>query len=346
VRFDLVEGQNIFNKEGYGGASRLFMNRGDDTFEDVTDSVGLTYKHNAFMGIFVDVDRDGDEDLVVVHDTGQVRTWENKGDGTFVNRKNPNSDYYSYPMGIGVGDYNNDGWVDFAFSNVGSTPPNFLIHGDLTDDQVSNWKWLLFENLGNFEFRDAAEDAKIADYEFSWGMTLEDLNLDGREDLIVSENYIGLPFHKIPALRLPGRLMIQNKNGEFAAVGKQAGVVNKRYSIAPITADFNADGYPDIVHVNIAGRSQAFLSKGGDAGYLKVKLPNRVSSIAATVEVSLADGSILTKPFVSGEGLCSDPSHLLIFGLGDERASDVSVTYIDGQKEALSGNWRNETVTF
>jgi len=140
--------------------------------------------------------------------------------------------------------------------------------------------------------------------------------------------------------------MIQNKNGEFAAVGKQAGVVNKRYSIAPITADFNADGYPDIVHVNIAGRSQAFLSKGGDAGYLKVKLPNRVSSIAATVEVSLADGSILTKPFVSGEGLCSDPSHLLIFGLGDERASDVSVTYIDGQKEALSGNWRNETVTF
>ncbi len=346
VRFDLVEGQNIFNKEGYGGSSQLFMNRGDNTFEDVTDSVGLTYRHNAFMGIFVDVDRDGDEDLVVAHDTGQVRTWQNKGDGTFVNRKNPNSDYYSYPMGIGVGDYNNDGVVDFSFSNVGSTPPNFLIHGDLTDDQVSNWKWLLFENLGNFEFRDAAEDAKIADYEFSWGMTLEDLNLDGREDLIVSENYIGLPFHKIPALRLPGRLMIQNENSEFAAVGKQAGVVNKRYSISPITADFNADVYPDIVHVNIAGRSQAFLSKGGDNGFLKVELPNRVSSIAAVVEVTLADGSILTKPFVSGEGLGSDPSHVLVFGLGDQRANSIAVTYIDGNKQVLNGDWRNDTVTF
>jgi len=346
VRFDLVEGQNIFNKEGYGGASRMFMNRGDNTFEDVTDSVGLTYRHNAFMGIFVDVDRDGDEDLVVVHDTGQVRTWQNKGDGTFVNRKNPNSDYYSYPMGIGVGDYNNDGLVDFAFSNVGSTPPNFLIHGDLTDDQVSNWKWLLFENLGNFEFRDAAEDAKIADYEFSWGMTLEDLNLDGREDLIVSENYIGLPFHKIPAWRLPGRLLIQNTEGEFAAVGKQAGVINKRYSIAPITADFNSDGYPDIVHVNIAGRSQAFLSKGGENGFLKVELANRVSSIAAVVEVTLADGSILTKPFVSGEGLGSDPSHVLVFGLGDQRATNIAVTYIDGNQQALNGDWRNDTVTF
>ncbi len=203
-----------------------------------------------------------------------------------------------------------------------------------------------FENLGNFEFRDAAEDAKIADYEFSWGMTLEDLNLDGREDLIVSENYIGLPFHKIPALRLPGRLMIQNENGEFAAVGKQAGVVNKRYSISPITADFNADGYPDIVHVNIAGRSQAFLSKGGDAGFLKVTLPNRVSSIAATVEVTLSDGSMLTKPFVSGEGLCSDPSHILVFGLGDQRANNVAVTFIDGNEQVLSGDWRNDTVIF
>jgi len=172
------------------------------------------------------------------------------------------------------------------------------------------------------------------------------LNLDGREDLIVSENYIGLPFHKIPALRLPGRLLIQNEHGEFAAVGKQAGVVNKRYSIAPITADFNADGYPDIVHVNIAGRSQAFLSKGGDNGYLKVKLPNQVSSIAATVKVTLADGSMLTKPFVSGEGLGSDPSHILVFGLGDQRARDVRVTYINGQQQALSGDWRNDTVTF
>ncbi len=346
VRFDLVQGQNIFNLEGYGGASRMFMNNGDNTFEDVTDSVGLTYRHNAFMGIFVDVDRDGDEDLVVVHDTGQVRTWENTGDGTFVNRMNPNSDEYSYPMGIGVGDYNNDGWIDFAFSNVGTTPPNFMIHGDLTDDQVSNWKWLFFENLGGFEFRDVAEDVKIADYEFSWGMTLEDLNLDGREDLIVSENYIGLPFHKIPALRLPGRLLIQNTEGEFAAVGKQAGVINKRYSIAPITADFNSDGYPDIVHVNIAGRSQAFLSKGGDNGYLKVKLPNQVSSIAAVVEVTLSDGSLLTKFFVSGEGLGSDPSHILIFGLGDQRANNVAVTFIDGNEQTLSGDWRNDTVTF
>jgi hypothetical protein len=346
IRLDLVEGQNIFNKEGYGGSSQLFMNQGDNTFVDVTERAGLTYKHNTFMGIFVDIDQDGNEDLVVAHDTGQVRTWQNQGDGTFVNKANPSSDYFSYPMGIAVGDYDNDGRVDFAFSNVGSTPPNFAVRGDLTDDQVSNWKWLLFQNTGDFTFRDTAEEAKVADYEFSWGMVFEDLNLDGREDLIVSENYIGLPPHKIPFLRLPGRLLIQNEDGQFAAVGKEAGVINKRYSISPLTADFNGDGYSDVVHVNIAGRSQAFLSQGGDAGYLKVKLPNDVASIAATVAVSLDDGSELVRPFVSGEGLGSEQSRVITFGLGDKRATRVDVTYIDGATDGRSGDFRDQVLTF
>ena len=346
IRLDLVEGQNIFNKQGYGGSSHMFMNQGDNTFIDVTESAGLTYKHNTFMGIFVDIDRDGYEDLVVAHDTGQVRTWRNQGDGAFENVANPSSDQFSYPMGIAVGDYDNNGLVDFAFSNVGTTPPNFMVRGDLTDDQVNNWKWLLFQNTGDFEFRDAASDAKVADYEFSWGMVFEDLNLDGREDLIVSENYIGLPPHKIPFLRLPGRLLIQNADGEFAAVGKEAGVVNKRYSISPLTADFNSDGYPDIVHVNIAGRSQAFLSTGGDAGYLKVQLPNDVASIAAFVTVTLDDGSKRVRTFVSGEGLGSDQSHIISVGLGDRSVTRVHVSYIDGSSDELSGEYRNQTLKF
>ena len=346
IRLDLVEGQNIFNKEGYGGSSHLFMNNGDNSFVDVTESAGLSYKHNTFMGIFVDIDRDGNEDLVVAHDTGQVRTWQNQGDGTFVNKRNPSSDEYAYPMGIAVGDYDNNGLMDFAFSNVGSTPPNFMVRGDLTDDQVNNWKWLLFQNTGGFEFRDAASEAKVADYEFSWGMIFDDLNLDGRQDLIVSENYIGLPPHKIPFLRLPGRLLLQNTDGEFAAVGAQAGVINKRYSISPLTADFNGDGYPDIVHVNIAGRSQAYLSQGGDAGYLKVKLPNDIASIAASVTVTLDNGSQLVNDFVSGEGLCSDPSHIMTFGLGEGQATRVDVTYIDGTEASRSGQYRDQLLAF
>ncbi|MEP1420754.1 MAG: CRTAC1 family protein, partial [Erythrobacter sp.] len=346
IRKDLVEGQNIFNRPNYGGTSQMFLNNGDNSFVNITKESGLEFQHNTFFGIFVDVDEDSFEDLVVVHDTGQVRTWKNNGDLTFTNMPNPNSDFNSYPMGIAVGDYDNSGSVDFFFSNVGSTPPNFLIRGDTTDDQTTHWKWMLFRNDGGFQFSDQAAEAKVADYEFSWGAVFEDMNLDGREDLIVSENYVGLPFHKFAFLRAPGRFLIQNRDGEFAAVGEQAGVSNRRYSISPITADFNGDGRPDFVHVNIAGRSQAFLSKPGSGNGLKVILDNRIESIGAKVSVTLTNGEIRSKWFIRGEGLSSDSSPILIFGLGDQQAASIEIDYLAGDDTQADGPFETGIADF
>lgn len=346
IKKELVEGLNIFNKEGYGGTSILVVNNGDNTFTDITESSGLSYKHNTFMGVFVDIDQDGQEDLVVAHDTGQVRTWKNLGNLKFELRNNPNSSQYSYPMGIAVTDYQNDGLVDFFFSNVGSSPPTFMVKGDLRDDQEFNPKWIMFQNKGDFVFKDIAEPSKLADYEFSWGALFEDFNLDGLDDLIVSENFIGLPVYKIPFLRLPGRFLIQTETGEFAARGKASGVVNTGYGISPVTADFNNDGYLDLVHVNIAGNSKVFMNNGGDAGYLKVKLPDTIESIGAKIKVTRSDGKVLYRDVVSGEGLCSDQSHVQIFGLGEASAVDVTVQYLDGRVGNRTGSLKNTLIQF
>ncbi|WP_176962861.1 CRTAC1 family protein [Mariprofundus sp. NF] len=345
IRHDLVEGQNLF-REGYGGSSRLFINNGDNTFTDMTDQAGLTYKHNTFQSAFIDIDRDGKEDLIVAHDTGHVVTWRNLGGMKFERVSNPNTNEFSYPMGLGITDLGNDGLVDFFFSNVGSTPPNFMIRGDLTDEQVSNWKWMLFQNRGGFKFEDVAAKVKIADYEFSWGGVFEDLNLDGMEDLLVSENYIGLPPHKVPFLRLNGRLLLQKANGEFAPAEKEAGVINQTYSISPLTADFNGDGRPDIVHANLNGDSKLFLSHAGKGNYLKVELPHTVGSIGATVTVKLTDGRTLSRPYVSGEGLCSDSSRIIIFGLRDEKVSEINVSYLNGKVVSKNGSFDNTLVRF
>ena len=339
---EFVQGETIFNLT-YGGVSALLLNQGDDIFSNETEAAGLLYQHNTFQSVFMDVDNDDDVDLVVAHDTGQVRTWRNRGDGTFENSQNPTSDVFAYPMGIAVTDLGNDGLPDFFFSNVGTTPPAALVRGDLRENQVLNPDWILLENKGNFEFEDSAEARQVADYEFSWGAIFEDFNLDGRDDLVVSENYEGWPLHKLPAWRLDGRFLMQDENGVFMAAGKEIGVSNREYGISPLTADFNQDGYPDLIHVNLLGPQNVYLSRGGGNGFLKVQLPNTVDSVGAEVTVTLDDGSVLVQSFVVGEGLVSDQSHVLIFGLGpDASATKVQVDPLNGEDVELNGTFRDE----
>ena len=315
----------------YGGISRLMRNDGDDHFTDITEESGLLYQKNTFQGMFADVDTDGDLDLIVAHDTSNVRTWRNLGDGHFENVPNPSTGQRSYPMGIAMGDYDNDGELDFFFSNVGSTPPAQVASGSGSGSSSYHPQWWMFHGGEGFEFTDTAEQTRVAAYEFSWGAVFEDFNLDGRSDLVVSENYVDWGPHAYAWLRLPGRFFIQNDTGEFAAVGAEAGVENSRFGISPLTADFNGDGYPDLVHVNVSGRSQLFLSEGGDQGYVRVRLPNDVRSIGAVVHATLSDGRVVVEPYVSGEGLCSDSSHVITVGAGDATVASLEVRFLDGQ---------------
>lgn len=338
-----VEGETIFNQE-YGGVSELFINEGEHRFKNITQKAGLAYKHNTFQAVFIDVDGDQLEDLIVAHDTGTVRTWKNNGDLTFKNIDNPTSHYFSYPMGIAVTDLHNDGDPDFFFSNVGTTVPNALVRGDLREDQRLNRDWILFDNQSAFKFVDKAKESQLAAYEFSWGAVFEDFNLDGRDDLAVSENYAGWPLHKLSAWRLNGRFLLQNEQHVFIEAGEKAGVRNREYGISPLTADFNQDGYPDLVHINILGPQNVFLSEGGDNGFLKVKLPNIIESVGTVVTVTLADGTKRVQTFVVGEGLLSDQSHVLTFGLEDQQVIKVSALGLDGKTTIMNGEYRNTTL--
>ena len=88
-------------------------------------------------------------------------------------KSNPTTGKYAYPMGIAVGDYDNNGFLDFFFSNTGSSVPEFLARGDLAEEDTFIKEWMLFKNSGNFNFSDAAKATKVADFEFSWGAILK-----------------------------------------------------------------------------------------------------------------------------------------------------------------------------
>ena len=329
IKVELMKGQTIFTDRTYGATSLLLLNNGDLTFKDVTVAYGLDYIHNTFQGILADVNEDGWLDLIVAHDTGEVRTYRNKEGQSFEMMSNPTTGKFSYPMGIAAGDYNNDGTIDFFFSNTGSSIPEFIARGDLKDDQIFIKEWMLFQYVKGKGFMDVARPAKLANFEFSWGAIFEDFNLDGLQDLAVAENYIAFPPQQ--AFKLPCRLLVQRENGTFAAVEEQAKAENRNFAITPLSTDLNQDGYPDLIYSNLDGPMKVFLSNGGTSNYVKVSMTKNATSLGAKVEVQ-AGGKIYTQHLLSGEGLCSDQGQTLIFGLGQQAEIERLVIYYPSGK--------------
>lgn len=343
IKLDMMEGQTIFNDANYGASSLLMLNKGDNTFIDATAAAGLSYVHNTFQEVLIDVNSDGLLDLVVAHDTGEVRTYKNVDGKTFEKVTNPITGKFAYPMGIASADYNNDGLVDFFFSNTGSSVPELMARGDLRDDQTFIKEWILFRNDGNFKFTDVAKEAKVADFEFSWGAIFEDFNLDGLQDLAVAENYIDFPPQK--AFKLPCRLLIQQDSNRFAAVEEQAKAVNENYAITPLSTDFNGDGYPDLIYSNLDGPLKVFLSSGDSNQFLKVKFQKNARTLGARVSVQLPNKT-LTDFLYSGEGLSSDQSGTLTFGLGKDSIlmNSVVINYLSGKTDTLKNIKPNEVI--
>tara|TARA_R110002096_G_scaffold345818_1_gene539263 strand:- start:14168 stop:15853 length:1686 start_codon:yes stop_codon:yes gene_type:complete len=333
IKKELMEGQTIFKDPTYGSTSELLLNNGDNTFKSITKEAGLDYIHNTFQGGLIDIDNDSWLDLIVVHDTGEVRTYKNNGDLTFTMKENPLTNKFAYPMGLGIGDYNNDGLVDFMFSNTGSTLPRALAKGNIEDASRFNEKWLLFRNDGDFKFTDTANETKIADYEFSWGCTFADMNNDGLQDLMVAENYVDLAPNKL--FRLKSRFLVQKEDGTFAPTEEESGVVNPHFGITALVSDFNLDGYLDMIWVNIDSPSLAYINKGGTNNFIQINLEDNAQAIGAKVTVE-TNSKKLSEWLVTGEGLASDQTALLHFGLDkDTEVKSVLVEYTNGKTDYI-----------
>lgn len=345
LKKQMMEGQTIFNKVGYGATSQLFLNNGDNTFTDITDKAGLAYIHNTFCAVFVDLNNDNLPDLVVAYDTGEPRIYKNNGNLQFTLVNNPLTGVFSYPMGIAVGDYDNNGFQDVFFSNVGKSLPAFLLRGDLRKDQTLVTDWILLHNNGDFTFTDKAADTKLAKYEFSWGAIFEDFNLDGLQDLVVSENYVDLPNSKI--MPLPSRFLMQLNDNKFTNIEGINKTENPCNGITPLSADFNSDGFPDLVHVNLNGEVKAFISTANvKNNFINIRLPETTAYLNAMVIIELKNGKKITLQKVSGEGLASDPSHTLFFGLGKEtEIKSCKLLLLSGVEKEILISTINKTIS-
>ena len=313
IKVELMEGQTNFDKT-YGGYSYLLRNEGNNVFVDASEESGVFRKHNTFTAMFVDLDNDGWPDLTVAQDTGLVETWRNQGDGTFEVLENPT--VYSFPMGIGAGDVDNDGDVDLYYSNVGRTLPQQLVKGNLTADDPFNPFYTLLRNDAGTGFTDVAEATGSEDLGFGWGVLMADFNNDSLMDLYAAQNYATFPGVEFFDL-YPGRLLQQTPEGQFFSVEEEAGLTNKNFGVTQVVSDFNQDGWQDIVLGNVTGETRAFLSGGSHgASWLQVRLPDGAAALNSRVQVTMADGRELTRQLFASESFASDQTDVVHFGLG------------------------------
>lgn len=343
IKLELIEGETNF-RDDYGGYSHLLLNDGQNRWTDISKNAGVWRQHNTFLATFVDLNQDQWPDLVVAEDTGKVEIWENLKNNTF--KRHPDPTDYAYPMGIGVGDIDNDGDTDLYFSNVGTTLPRALLVGNLTDDQPFNMDYILLRNDGDFQFSDISVEANAAKYGFGWGTTIADFNSDSRMDLYFSQNYARFP--GVDFLKLyPGRLLEQQEDNTFLSVEKDAGASNEFFGITQVVSDFNQDGLLDLVIVNLNGPARALIAKtaGGNAG-LTVRLPSGAEWLNTVGQVTLSDGRSIKRQFVACEGLSSDGFHGLHFGLGKE-TDTVNLTLVrpDGNRLEITELHPNQSFT-
>lgn len=319
----------IYNDDNFAKKNILLHNQGNLKFKDITKSAGVSGKHNSFMSCFVDLDNDGYQDLVVANNTGQVEIFKNNQDLTFAQKGFESG--FGFWMGMAIGDIDKDGDQDVLLTNVSDSIPAFLTTGDLKEDQKQNLEYILLENQGNFKFSDKTKAYGLKNLGFAWGAMFEDLNLDGELDLLIAQNYIKWPIHKV--WKLAGKSMIQEQKGNNRRFLQVDGLrlQNKHYGQSPVILDMNKDGKLDVVWLNMNGPVRAYLNNNQNH-FITVALPNTAKSLGAKITIKTDDGQSYTKEVIKSLGLMTDSSLEYSFGLNDTtKVQKVSIQLNNGE---------------
>jgi len=226
----------------YAGECQLYRNNGDGTFTDVTKAAGLKVWGPGFTASWIDYDGDGNLDLFIANNLGGLferktpnRLFHNNGDGTFTEVTEQAGLATMWPtIGGAWGDYNNDGKPDLFLSNGLGRSQLYRNNGDGTFTDVSQEAGIDSLCFGSPAFWwDYDNDGWLDIAQFAWS--------DHEDVLYTLEHGEG------PADGHPMRVYHNNRDGSFTEVGRQLGFNGCFGTMSGNAADFNNDGYLDMV---------------------------------------------------------------------------------------------------
>src|ERR1700736_3152256 len=304
----------------------LYHNRGDGTFEDVSQHSGIAAKKGHGLGVaFADYDGDGFTDIYVANDGMQQYLFHNNGNGTFTEvgmeagaALNLDGSPLS-GMGVVFQDYDNDGLPDVIVTTL------------------PRQTYAVFHNDGHGTFVDRGLQTGItmlSGVTAGWGVGLEDFDNDGQKDLFVAQGHVLDNVEKIdPSLHyLQPTLLALNHSGHFdrADPGTAALVAGRGAAFG----DLNNDGSIDVVTTVLGGPLQVFMNRGGSNHWLTISLRGTRSNrdgLGARVQVN---GQ--TRFATTAGSYESANDKRLHFGLGAAKTAKVEVFWPSGSHQVLN----------
>ena len=318
----------------------FYRNKGDGTFEEVADKIGVDDKSHYYgLGAaFADYDNDGWPDLYVANDGTPNYLYRNDHDGTFTDVSFRTATSYSGEgveqgsMGVAWGDYDLDGRMDLFVTNF---------------DNEHN---TLYRNLGAKGFLDVSLESKVGPISYpyvGWGTGFVDFDNDGLPDLFVVNGHVYPQIDFIKSASQMGYrqgiLLHRNLgNGMFGEVSELAGLraAPLESSRGAAFGDLNNDGQIDVVITNLGDKPTVLLNttdnKNQRITFKLIQNGENRNAIGSRLTLKTDKRSMIQEVQAGGSYLSQNDLRLH-FGLAsEEKIESVEVRWSDGKTEQIA----------